>query len=381
MSKDLLDQNVIESLVGDEAMDLDDLLAIDDKTIKKHEQESKESKKVKKKDKSVGKLSLGKILLISVLPATVCLVGGFVGGIMLGSSPVEEEKPVVTAISKQVPLVDRVTTIKDAQMTALSKQVADIIDTEGQRLEVPSEITGLVEQLRYPFMLNNLVSNATVGSIDGFLNALFNDNPKKSAESLYNEVKDYLDLDTATSGASKLEESPKSIQVRQSIQNMLEGNRFAKVIGTTVAKSGYPFASISAVLKDGSVIYNVIVPVSSDKGKDYNVLMIVRVNTHSNKIMSASYEGYVDGPTVDYYKNLSDVISNNIGLPSQEKDEETGNVNLPLNDGTASSTSENSDNSVNSESSSSSSSSESGGSVEPPTEPSREEQPNETSGQ
>ena len=102
-----------EDIESDSFGDDDDLLNSEDDTKQK---KAKRAEAKKEKEKSKGKV--GKILLTSVLPASVTLIGGLVLGLMMGSTSTTPQVKPIEAISNKVSLEDRVSNIKDSQMSS-----------------------------------------------------------------------------------------------------------------------------------------------------------------------------------------------------------------------------------------------------------------------
>ena len=89
-------EDIESSSFGDD----DDLLNEADDDKKKKKEKRTEAKK--EKEKSKGKV--GKILLASVLPASVTLIGGLVLGMMMGSTSTTPQVKPIEAISNKVSL-------------------------------------------------------------------------------------------------------------------------------------------------------------------------------------------------------------------------------------------------------------------------------------
>lgn len=291
--------------------DLDDLL--NEEPSKKQKSEKQQAKKEKKKKKG----SIGKVLLKTVLPATLTLIGGFVGGIMLGNAPVQSTTKSIDAISNKVSLEDRVSNIKDAQMSALNAQISDLLK---EKTDIDNKAV----------LVNGLINQAVKDNLNNFFGAVLTDNYQKSEAERVANIKQYFDINE--NNGSKLDEY--SQQIQNNMNNFVASNSLAKQLKTTTAKAGNVFASILAVDKDLSTIYQVIVPTVTEDNTVYQTLYIVRVNT-TNKITAVSYVGYVDGDEgTGYFDSFKELIENKVknaedehGSTSPDKNDVKQNTN------------------------------------------------------
>lgn len=295
----------------DEHEDLDDLLNED--SSKKQKEKKQKAKKEKKKKKG----GIGSVLLKTVLPATLTLIGGFVGGIMLGNAPVQSTTKSIDAISNKVALEDRVSNIKDAQMSALNAQIGDLLK---EKTDIDNKAV----------LVNGLINQAIKDNLNNFFGAVLTDNYQKSEAERVANIKQYFDINE--NNGSKLDEY--SQQIQNNMNNFVASNSLAKQLKTTTAKAGNVFASILAVDKDLSTIYQVIVPTVTEDNTVYQTLYIVRVNT-TNKITAVSYVGYVDGDEgTGYFESFKELIENKVknaedehGSTSPDKNDVKQNTN------------------------------------------------------
>ena len=298
------------SVKENKSEDLDDLLQED--TVKKQKNKKEKPQKAKKK-----KGGIGKVLLKTVLPATLTLIGGFVGGIMLGNAPVQSTTKSIDAISNKVSLEDRVSNIKDAQMGALNAQIANLLK---DKTDIDNKAV----------LVNGLINQAVKDNLNNLMNAVLTDNYNKSEAERVANIKDYFDINY--SNGSKLDEY--SQQIENNMNNFVASNSLAKQLKTTTAKAGNVFASILAVDKDLSTIYQVIVPTVTDDNKVYQTLYVVKVNA-TNKVTAISYVGYLDGDEgTGYFESFEELIKNKVknaedehGSTSPDKNDVKQNTN------------------------------------------------------
>lgn len=295
----------------DKHEDLDDLLNED--SSKKQKEKKQQAKKEKKKKKG----GIGSVLLKTVLPATLTLIGGFVGGIILGNAPVQSTTKSIDAISNKVSLEDRVSNIKDAQMSALNAQIGDLLK---EKTDIDNKAV----------LVNGLINQAVKDNLNNFFGAVLTDNYQKSEAERVANIKQYFDINE--NNGSKLDEY--SQQIQNNMNNFVASNSLAKQLKTTTAKAGNVFASILAVDKDLSTIYQVVVPTVTEDNTVYQTLYVVRVNT-TNKITVVSYVGYVDGDEgTGYFESFKELIENKVknaedehGSTSPDKNDVKQNTN------------------------------------------------------
>lgn len=295
---------------ADKHEDLDDLLY--EETAKKSKEKKQKSLKDKKK-----KSGIGKILLKSVLPVTLTLVIGFVGGIMLSNTPVHTTVKSIDAISNKVSLEDRVSNIKDAQISALNAQIANLLK---DKTDIDNK----------PVLVNGLINQSIKDNLNNLMNAVLTDNYNKSDAERVANIKQFFAINDAN--GSNLDDFSK--QVTNNMNNFVASNSLAKQLKTTTAKAGNVFASILAVDKDLSTMYQVIVPTVTEDGKAYQTLYVVKVNTAS-KVTAISYVGYLNGDEgTGYFKSFEELIKNKIknaedehGSTSPDKDDVKQNTN------------------------------------------------------
>lgn len=273
----------------------DDLLneADDDKKKKKE----KRTEVKKEKEKSKGKV--GKILLASVLPASVTLIGGLVLGMMMGSTSTTPQVKPIEAISNKVSLEDRVSNIKDSQMSALNAQIANLLKNT---TDVDNKAA----------VVNGLINQAIKDNLNNLMGAVLADNPNKSDAERVANIKQYFEIQENTASDLKQKVDDQTKQVTDNMNNFVASNSLAKQLGTSTAKAGNVFASVLAVDRDLSTIYQVIVPTVANDNTVYETLYIVRLNS-GNKVTAMSYIGYVNGDEgTGYYDSFEELIKNKI---------------------------------------------------------------------
>ena len=292
-------EDIESSSFGDD----DDLLneANDDK--KKKKEKEKENRSEAKKEKSKGKV--GKILLASVLPASVTLIGGLVLGMMLGSTSTTPQVKPIEAISNKVSLEDRVSNIKDSQMSALNAQIANLLKNT---TDVDNKAA----------VVNGLINQAIKENLNNLMGAVLADNPNKSDNERIANIKQYFEIQENTASDLKQKVDDQTKQVTDNMNNFVASNSLAKQLGTSTAKAGNVFASVLAVDRDLSTIYQVIVPTVANDNTVYETLYIVRLNS-SNKVTAMSYIGYVNGDEgTGYYDSFEELIKNKIANADSE---------------------------------------------------------------
>lgn len=284
-------EDIESSSFGDD----DDLLNEADDDKKKKKEKRTEAKK--EKEKSKGKV--GKILLASVLPASVTLIGGLVLGMMMGStSTIPQVKPI-EAISNKVSLEDRVSNIKDSQMSALNAQIANLLKNT---TDVDNKAA----------VVNGLINQAIKENLNNLMGAVLADNPNKSDNERIANIKQYFEIQENTASDLKQKVDDQTKQVTDNMNNFVASNSLAKQLGTSTAKAGNVFASVLAVDRDLSTIYQVIVPTVANDNTVYETLYIVRLNS-GNKVTAMSYIGYVNGDEgTGYYDSFEELIKNKI---------------------------------------------------------------------
>lgn len=315
--KEYLGETTEDSIIEETSNnDTEDLLSLADN------KKSKKNKKTKKKNKdneenentkNPKKLGIGKILLISVLPAVVTLTSGLILGLSLGSVDTTSNagKPI-EAISNTVSLADRVTSIKDAQMKVLNSQIANLID-DTNSLDNKAAL------------VNGLIDTAISDTVNNLMSATLADSYNKSDNERVVNIKPYFAISDSTS------EDETSKQITKNMNNFVSSNSIAKQLKTTTAKAGNAFVSILAMNSDLSVIYQVIAPVVTSDGQVYEALYIVRLDTN-NKVTAMSYIGYVDGDAgTGYYDSFNATIKNAIEQSKQESVAPTDNSDITQN--------------------------------------------------
>lgn len=288
-----------EDIESSSFSDDDDLLneADDDKKKKK------ERRSEAKKEKSKGKV--GKILLASVLPASVTLIGGLVLGMMLGSTSTTPQVKPIEAISNKVSLEDRVSNIKDSQMSALNAQIANLLKNT---TDVDNKAA----------VVNGLINQAIKENLNNLMGAVLADNPNKSDNERIANIKQYFEIQENTASDLKQKVDDQTKQVTDNMNNFVASNSLAKQLGTSTAKAGNVFASVLAVDRDLSTIYQVIVPTVANDNTVYETLYIVRLNS-GNKVTAMSYIGYVNGDEgTGYYDSFEELIKNKIANADSE---------------------------------------------------------------
>lgn len=275
--------------------DDDDLLNEADDDKKKKKEKRTEAKK--EKEKSKGKV--GKILLASVLPASVTLIGGLVLGMMMGSTSTTPQVKPIEAISNKVSLEDRVSNIKDSQMSALNAQIANLLKNT---TDVDNKAA----------VVNGLINQAIKDNLNNLMGAVLADNPNKSDNERIANIKQYFEIQENTASDLKQKVDDQTKQVTDNMNNFVASNSLAKQLGTSTAKAGNVFASVLAVDRDLSTIYQVIVPTVANDNTVYETLYIVRLNS-GNKVTAMSYIGYVNGDEgTGYYDSFEELIKNKI---------------------------------------------------------------------
>lgn len=284
-------EDIESSSFGDD----DDLLNEADDDKKKKKEKRTEAKK--EKEKSKGKV--GKILLASVLPASVTLIGGLVLGMMMGSTSTTPQVKPIEAISNKVSLEDRVSNIKDSQMSALNAQIANLLKNT---TDVDNKAA----------VVNGLINQAIKDNLNNLMGAVLADNPNKSDNERIANIKQYFEIQENTASDLKQKVDDQTKQVTDNLNNFVASNSLAKQLGTSTAKAGNVFASVLAVDRDLSTIYQVIVPTVANDNTVYETLYIVRLNS-GNKVTAMSYIGYVNGDEgTGYYDSFEELIKNKI---------------------------------------------------------------------
>ena len=283
-----------EDIESDSFGDDDDLLNSEDDKKQKKE---KRAEAKKEKEKSKGKV--GKILLASVLPASVTLIGGLVLGMMMGSTSTTPQVKPIEAISNKVSLEDRVSNIKDSQMSALNAQIANLLKNT---TDVDNKAA----------VVNGLINQAIKENLNNLMGAVLADNPNKSDAERVANIKQYFEIQENTASDLKQKVDDQTKQVTDNMNNFVASNSLAKQLGTSTAKAGNVFASVLAVDRDLSTIYQVIVPTVANDNTVYETLYIVRLNS-GNKVTAMSYIGYVNGDEgTGYYDSFEELIKNKI---------------------------------------------------------------------
>ena len=284
-------EDIESSSFGDD----DDLLNEADDDKKKKKEKRTEAKK--EKEKSKGKV--GKILLASVLPASVTLIGGLVLGMMMGSTSTTPQVKPIEAISNKLSLEDRVSNIKDSQMSALNAQIANLLKNT---TDVDNKAA----------VVNGLINQAIKENLNNLMGAVLADNPNKSDNERIANIKQYFEIQENTASDLKQKVDDQTKQVTDNMNNFVASNSLAKQLGTSTAKAGNVFASVLAVDRDLSTIYQVIVPTVANDNTVYETLYIVRLNS-GNKVTAMSYIGYVNGDEgTGYYDSFEELIKNKI---------------------------------------------------------------------
>lgn len=284
-------EDIESSSFGDD----DDLLNEADDDKKKKKEKRTEAKK--EKEKSKGKV--GKILLASVLPASVTLIGGLVLGMMMRSTSTTPQVKPIEAISNKVSLEDRVSNIKDSQMSALNAQIANLLKNT---TDVDNKAA----------VVNGLINQAIKDNLNNLMGAVLADNPNKSDNERIANIKQYFEIQENTASDLKQKVDDQTKQVTDNMNNFVASNSLAKQLGTSTAKAGNVFASVLAVDRDLSTIYQVIVPTVANDNTVYETLYIVRLNS-GNKVTAMSYIGYVNGDEgTGYYDSFEELIKNKI---------------------------------------------------------------------
>ena len=283
-----------EDIESDSFGDDDDLLNSED------DKKQKKAKRAEaKKDKEKNKGKVGKILLTSVLPASVTLIGGLVLGLMMGNTSTTPQVKPIEAISNKVSLEDRVSNIKDSQMSALNAQIANLLKNT---TDVDNKAA----------VVNGLINQAIKDNLNNLMGAVLADNPNKSDAERVANIKQYFEIQENTASDLKQKVDDQTKQVTDNMNNFVASNSLAKQLGTSTAKAGNVFASVLAVDRDLSTIYQVIVPTVANDNTVYETLYIVRLNS-GNKVTAMSYIGYVNGDEgTGYYDSFEELIKNKI---------------------------------------------------------------------
>lgn len=283
-----------EDIESDSFGDDDDLLNSED------DKKQKKAKRAEaKKDKEKNKGKVGKILLTSVLPASVTLIGGLVLGMMMGNTSTAPQVKPIEAISNKVSLEDRVSNIKDSQMSALNAQIANLLKNT---TDVDNKAA----------VVNGLINQAIKDNLNNLMGAVLADNPNKSDAERVANIKQYFEIQENTASDLKQKVDDQTKQVTDNMNNFVASNSLAKQLGTSTAKAGNVFASVLAVDRDLSTIYQVIVPTVANDNTVYETLYIVRLNS-GNKVTAMSYIGYVNGDEgTGYYDSFEELIKNKI---------------------------------------------------------------------
>lgn len=283
-----------EDIESDSFGDDDDLLNSED------DKKQKKAKRAEaKKDKEKNKGKVGKILLTSVLPASVTLIGGLVLGLMMGNTSTAPQVKPIEAISNKVSLEDRVSNIKDSQMSALNAQIANLLKNT---TDVDNKAA----------VVNGLINQAIKDNLNNLMGAVLADNPNKSDAERVANIKQYFEIQENTASDLKQKVDDQTKQVTDNMNNFVASNSLAKQLGTSTAKAGNVFASVLAVDRDLSTIYQVIVPTVANDNTVYETLYIVRLNS-GNKVTAMSYIGYVNGDEgTGYYDSFEELIKNKI---------------------------------------------------------------------
>lgn len=283
-----------EDIESDSFGDDDDLLNSED------DKKQKKAKRAEaKKDKEKNKGKVGKILLTSVLPASMTLIGGLVLGLMMGNTSTTPQVKPIEAISNKVSLEDRVSNIKDSQMSALNAQIANLLKNT---TDVDNKAA----------VVNGLINQAIKDNLNNLMGAVLADNPNKSDAERIANIKQYFEIQENTASDLKQKVDDQTKQVTDNMNNFVASNSLAKQLGTSTAKAGNVFASVLAVDRDLSTIYQVIVPTVANDNTVYETLYIVRLNS-GNKVTAMSYIGYVNGDEgTGYYDSFEELIKNKI---------------------------------------------------------------------
>lgn len=283
-----------EDIESDSFGDDDDLLNSED------DKKQKKAKRAEaKKDKEKNKGKVGKILLTSVLPASVTLIGGLVLGLMMGNTSTAPQVKPIEAISNKVSLEDRVSNIKDSQMSALNAQIANLLKNT---TDVDNKAA----------VVNGLINQAIKDNLNNLMGAVLADNPNKSDAERVANIKQYFEIQENTASDLKQKVDDQTKQVTDNMNNFVASNSLAKQLSTSTAKAGNVFASVLAVDRDLSTIYQVIVPTVANDNTVYETLYIVRLNS-GNKVTAMSYIGYVNGDEgTGYYDSFEELIKNKI---------------------------------------------------------------------
>ena len=301
---DALDEleEVKEETPKDEYEDIESDSFGDDNDLLNSEDDKKQKKAKRaeaKKDKEKNKGKVGKILLTSVLPASVTLIGGLVLGLMMGNTSTTPQVKPIEAISNKVSLEDRVSNIKDSQMSALNAQIANLLKNT---TDVDNKAA----------VVNGLINQAIKDNLNNLMGAVLADNPNKSDAERVANIKQYFEIQENTASDLKQKVDDQTKQVTDNMNNFVASNSLAKQLGTSTAKAGNVFASVLAVDRDLSTIYQVIVPTVANDNTVYETLYIVRLNS-GNKVTAMSYIGYVNGDEgTGYYDSFEELIKNKI---------------------------------------------------------------------
>lgn len=279
----------------------EDILNAEDTDKKDKKEKRAQAKKAKEKNKG----KIGKILLATVLPTGVALIGGLILGVMMGSSSSTPQAKPIEAISNKVSLEDRVSDIKDSQMSALNAQIANLLKNT---TDVDNKAA----------VVNGLINQSIKDNLNSLMGAVLADNPNKSDAERVANIKQYFEIQENTANDLKQKMDEQSQQVTDNMNNFVKSNSLAKQLGTATAKAGNVFASVLAVDRDLSTIYQVIVPTMANDNTVYETLYVVRLDS-GNKVTAMSYIGYVNGDEgTGYYNSFEELIKNKIANADNE---------------------------------------------------------------
>lgn len=279
----------------------EDILNAEDTDKKDKKEKRVQAKKAKEKNKG----KIGKILLATVLPTSAALIGGLILGVMMGGSSSAPQAKPIEAISNKVSLEDRVSDIKDSQMSALNAQIANLLKNT---TDVDNKAA----------VVNGLINQSIKDNLNSLMGAVLADNPNKSDAERVANIKQYFEIQENTANDLKQKMDEQSRQVTDNMNNFVKSNSLAKQLGTSTAKAGNVFASVLAVDRDLSTIYQVIVPTMANDNTVYETLYVVRLDS-GNKVTAMSYIGYVNGDEgTGYYNSFEDLIKNKIANADNE---------------------------------------------------------------
>ena len=161
-------------------------------------------------------------------------------------------------------------------------------------------------------VVNGLINQAIKENLNNLMGAVLADNPNKSDNERIANIKQYFEIQENTASDLKQKVDDQTKQVTDNMNNFVASNSLAKQLGTSTAKAGNVFASVLAVDRDLSTIYQVIVPTVANDNTVYETLYIVRLNS-GNKVTAMSYIGYVNGDEgTGYYDSFEELIKNKI---------------------------------------------------------------------